>query len=221
MKETEATKILVVDDHRIVREGIVAMLAKNENVEVAAVATGQDAITHSREDRPDVVLMDVLMPGMNGIEAARWIKEMDASIRVIILSMEVSREYLTAAMRTGVDGYLPKDIGLEELLSAVNRVAKGEHVFHEAIGTLVLEDAYEKGKRNGRKALPNQLTKRENEVLSLVARRKTNNEIANLLGISVKTVETHKGHIFIKLGFNNSTEMIRYAMANRIVAVSH
>src|SRR5690606_37704555 len=167
------------------------------------------------------VLMDILMPGMNGIEASRWIKDLDDSARIIILSMEINRDYVTAAMRSGIDGYLPKDIGYDTLTDAIQRVYNGERVFHSAVEKLVLEDAYTESKKvpAEKKVVVNSLTKREKEVLTLVAGNKSNREIAQLLGISVKTVETHRSHILIKLGLNNNAEMMRYAVKNCIVSV--
>jgi len=214
-------RIVIADDHRLVREGVANMLSNSKEVKVVGLAaTGAEAINLAREEQPDVVLMDILMPGMNGIEASRWIKEVDDTVRVIILSMEISRDYVTAAMRSGIDGYMPKDVGFDELSDAIRRVYKGERVFHSAVEKLILENAFTESQKKGndKKALPNQLTKRENEVLSLVAADKSNREIAQLLGISVKTVETHKTHILIKLGLNNNAELMRYAVKNNIVA---
>ena len=105
-------KILITDDHQLVREGIEAMFAGVSDIEVIGLAAnGEDAINLAREHKPDVVLMDIVMPGMNGIEAARWIKEIDNDIRIIILTMEISKDYVSAAIKSSVDGYLPKDVG--------------------------------------------------------------------------------------------------------------
>jgi DNA-binding NarL/FixJ family response regulator len=214
--------IIIADDHRLVREGVSAMLRKNKEIKILGVAsTGEEAVNLAREKQPDVVLMDILMPGMNGIEASRWIKDLDDSARIIILSMEINRDYVTAAMRSGIDGYLPKDIGYDTLTDAIQRVYNGERVFHSAVEKLVLEDAYTESKKvpAEKKVVVNSLTKREKEVLTLVAGNKSNREIAQLLGISVKTVETHRSHILIKLGLNNNAEMMRYAVKNCIVSV--
>lgn len=214
--------IIIADDHRLVREGVSAMLRKNKEIKILGVAsTGEEAVNLAREKQPDVVLMDILMPGMNGIEASRWIKDLDDSARIIILSMEINRDYVTAAMRSGIDGYLPKDIGYDTLIDAIQRVYNGERVFHSAVEKLVLEDAYTESKKvpAEKKVVVNSLTKREKEVLTLVAGNKSNREIAQLLGISVKTVETHRSHILIKLGLNNNAEMMRYAVKNCIVSV--
>lgn len=216
----EKIRILITDDHQLVREGIEAMLSGLKKFKiVGCAASGEEAINLSRELKPDVVLLDIIMPGMNGIEAARWIKEIDGQIRVIILSMEISRDYVTAAIKSGVDGYLPKNIGKSTLSEAILSVRKGERYFVDAIKKLIFEDVYTAGKTTHQKrSLPNQLTKREMEVLALVAAGKSNREVSEDLSISVKTVETHKTHILIKLGLNNNTELIRYAVKHNIIS---
>jgi DNA-binding NarL/FixJ family response regulator len=214
-------KILIADDHQLVREGIESMISDAEDMEVIGLAeSGEEAINMVREQSPDVILMDIVMPGMNGIEAARWIREIDDQIRVIILTMEISKDYVTAAIKSGVDGYLPKNIGKEILLEAIRIVYKGERYFNDAIKKLIFEDFYSVEKlKSPKKAVANQLTKRENEVLALVATGKSNREIAELLFISVKTVETHKTHILMKLGLNNNSELIRYAIKHKIISI--
>lgn len=214
-------KIIITDDHQLVREGVESMLRGVPDIEViGTVSSGEEAINLARSNKPDVVLMDILMPGMTGIEAARWIKEIDDTIRVIMVTVEISKEYVTAAIKSAVDGYLPKNVSKDILLDAVRSVYKGERYFNEAVKKLIFEDFYtvEKSK-NPKKTLPNQLTKREMEVLALVASGKANKEIAEALFISVKTVETHKTHILIKLGLNNNSELIRYALKNNIISV--
>ena len=214
-------KILIADDHRLVREGMEAILSGVDEVEIVGlVASGEEAINLARSNRPDVVLMDILMPGMNGIEAARWIKEIDQNIRVILVTMEVSKDYVSAGIKSGVDGYLPKDVSRKILLDAIRSVHRGERFFNDAVKRLIFEDFYTVEKlKNPKKALPNQLTQRETEVLALVASGKSNKEIAETLYISVKTVETHKTHILIKLGLNNNSELIRYAIKNNIISI--
>jgi len=217
----DKVKLLIADDHLLVREGIHSMLADVPNIDIIGQApTGEEAINIARSSQPDVVLMDIIMPGMNGIEASRWIKEIDDSIRIIILTMEVSKDYVSAAIKSGVDGYLPKTIGKEVLLEAILSVYNGEQYFDDAIKKLIFEKFYsDENIRKPKKGLPNQLTNREMEVLSLLASGKSNRHIAEALSISVKTVETHKAHILIKLGLNNNAELIRYATKNNIISV--
>ena len=214
-------KVLIADDHRLVREGMESMLSGASDVEIVGlVSSGEEAINAARSSKPHVVLMDIVMPGMNGIEAARWVKEVEDTIRVIIVTMEISKDYVSAAIKSGVDGYLPKDISKETLLEAIRSVYNGERYFNDAIKKLIFEDFYTVEKlKNPKKALPNQLTKREMEVLGLVASGKSNKEIGESLFISVKTVETHKTHILIKLGLNNNSELVRYAVKNNIISI--
>ena len=214
-------KLVIADDHQLVREGIELMFAGVQDMEVVGlVASGEEAINLARTAKPDVVLMDIMMPGMNGIEASRWIKEIDENIRIIIVTMEISKDYVSAAIKSGVEGYLPKDSSKKILLEAIRSVYGGERYFNDAIKKLIFEDFYSIEKlKNPKKALPNQLTKRETEVLAQVASGKSNKEVAELLDISVKTVETHKTHILIKLGLNNNAELIRYAVKNSIISI--
>ncbi|HEU5292926.1 MAG TPA: response regulator transcription factor [Cyclobacteriaceae bacterium] len=221
METTKKIKILIADDHKLIRDGIEAMLAGiDEIVIIDSVASGEEAINSVRQNKPDVILMDIMMGGMTGIEATRWIKESDSSVKIILVTMEISKEYVSAGIKSGVDGYLPKDIDKQTLVEAIRAVNSGGRFFTDAIMKLVFEDFYthEKLKSNDTK-LPNELTKREYEILGLVASGKTNKELAEMLFISVKTVETHKTNILEKLGLRNTTELIKYAIKNNIISI--
>jgi DNA-binding NarL/FixJ family response regulator len=221
MKASAKIKVLLCDDHTLIREGIQSMLLNTEDIEViGSVASGEEAINEVRQNRPDVILMDIMMGGMTGVEATRWIKEFDATVKIILVTMEISKEYVSAGIQCGVNGYLPKDIDKETLLAAIRSVHSGGRFFNDAIMKLVFEDFYSHEKLKGPdKKLPNDLTRREHEILGLVATGKTNKELADMLFISVKTVETHKTHILEKLGLRNTTELIRYAIKNNIISV--
>ena len=213
-------KIFLVDDHTLMRDGIVSMLSDCSDIQVVGSSSnGEEAINMVQELQPDVVLMDIMLRGMTGIEATRWIKEQDKNVKVILVSMEVKKEFLQAGIQSGINGYLPKDTDKETMITAIRTVYAGERYFTDAITKLVFEDFYvhEKLKNPETTRLPNDLTKREYEVLGLVSMGKGNKEIAELLFISVKTVETHKGHILEKLGLRNSAELIKYAIKNNIV----
>jgi DNA-binding NarL/FixJ family response regulator len=213
-------KLFLVDDHTLMRDGIISMLSDCDDITVVgSSADGEEAISKIHEVQPDVVLMDIMLRGMTGIEATRWIKEQDKNIKVILVSMEVKKEFLSAGIQCGINGYIPKDTDRETMVKAIRTVYGGERYFTDAITKLVFEDFYvhEKLKNPETTRLPNDLTKREYEVLGLVAMGKGNKEIAELLFISVKTVETHKGHILEKLGLRNSAELIKYAIKNNIV----
>jgi DNA-binding NarL/FixJ family response regulator len=163
--------------------------------------------------------MDIMLRGMTGIEATRWIKERDATIKIILISMEISKDYISAGIKSGVDGYLHKDSEKATLIEAIRSVHSGGRYFNEAITSLVFEDFYKHektGKAKERK-ISQDLTKREHEILELVAEGKSNKEVAESLFISVKTVETHKTHILEKLGLRNTAELVKYAIKNNII----
>jgi DNA-binding NarL/FixJ family response regulator len=217
----EKIKVLLVDDHQLIRDGLTSMLFKLPDVDViGSVPSGEDAINESRQNKPDVILMDIVMAGMSGIEATRWIKEFDPSIKVLLVTKEVSKEYVSAGIKSGVDGYLPKDVTSETVIEAIRTVHGGNKYFNDAIMKLVFEDFYtqEKAKPNVKK-LPNELTNREYEVLCWAATGKTNKEVAEGLFISVKTVETHKTKILEKLGLKNTSELVKYAITNNIISL--
>ncbi|MEK6783376.1 MAG: response regulator transcription factor [Bacteroidota bacterium] len=214
-------KVLLTDDHKLIRDGVQSFLEKMEDmVVIDSVSSGEEAINSVRENRPDVILMDIMMGGMTGIEATRWIKDIDPTIKIILVSMEISKEYVSAGIKSGVDGYLPKVVDKETLVEAIRTVHGGARFFNDAIMKLVFEDFYthEKAKSTDKK-LPNDLTKREFEVLTLVASGKTNKELGEALFISIKTVETHKMHIMEKLGLKNTAELVKYAIKNHIISV--
>ncbi|HEU5145410.1 MAG TPA: response regulator transcription factor [Chryseosolibacter sp.] len=216
-------KVLIVDDHRLLRDGLAALLKEADDIEVVgSVASGEDAISIVPSVKPDVVLMDIMMGGMTGIEATRWIKEQDRNIKVVIISSEIKKELVTAGIQCGIDGYLPKDVDQKVLVEAIRTVRNGGRSFNEAITNLVFEDFYQKKKltnSSGKVTLPNDLTKREQEVLALVACGKTNHEIADELFISIKTVDTHKSHILDKLGLKNTAELVRFAIKNNLITL--
>ena len=219
--KAEKIKVLLTDDHKLIRDGIKSMLENTVDIEViGSVSSGEESINETRQNRPDVILMDIMMRGMTGIEATRWIKEFDPTIKIVLVTMEISKEYVSAGIKSGVDGYLPKDVDKETLLEAVRTVHVGGRFFNDAIMKLVFEDFYSNEKlKSTDKKLPNDLTKREHEILGLVASGRTNKEVAEALFISIKTVETHKTHILDKLGLKNTTALIKYAIKNNIISV--
>lgn len=215
--------VLIVDDHRLLRDGLSALLAQADDIEVVgSVPSGEEAISVFPSLKPDVILMDIMMGGMTGIEATRWIKEQDSRVRVVLISSEIKKELVTAGIQCGIDGYLPKDVDLKTLHEAIRTVKNGGRYFNEAITNLVFEEFYQKKKltnTQGKVTLPNDLTKREQEVLAHVASGKSNQEVADELFISVKTVDTHKTHILDKLGLKNTVELVRYAIKNKLISL--
>lgn len=164
----------------------------------------------------------IVMKGMTGIEATRWIKERDSKVKVILLSMEVKKDFLKAGIQSGIDGYLPKDVDKETLVKAIREVHNGGKFFNDAITALIFDDFYQREKATSQNQVhlkTSDLTKREQEVLTLVASGKSNKEVAEELFISIKTVETHKTHILDKLGLKNTTELVKYAIKKGLIVL--
>lgn len=218
----ERIKVLLVDDHTVVRDSIAIMLAQLDDIQiVGALSSGEELISKMRDLNPDMIIMDIHMKGMTGIEATRWVKERNNKVKVILLSMEVKKELVSAGIQSGIDGYLPKDVEKYTLIEAIRVVSKGEKYFNEAITNLVFEDFYnrEVSARQTKQHLKlTDLSKREMEVLQLVASGKSDKEVADQLFISAKTVNTHKMHILDKLGLKNTAELVRYAIKNELIA---
>lgn len=217
---TPRIKVAIADDHGLMRQGLVAMLQDSEHIEIIGnVDSGEGAVNMANELSPDIFLIDIVMRGMNGIEATRWIKEQHPKIKIILMSSEVNKDYITDGIKCGIDGYLHKNTNQEALIQAIQLVIKGEKFFSPEVTALVFEDFYLKEKVG--KGLPTkktkELTKRENEILALIAQGKSLKIIAEELFISLKTVETHKMHIYAKLGITNSAQLVRFAIENNIV----
>jgi len=223
MAKPASIRVMIVDDHRLLRDGLAALLSQMDDIEiVGSIGSGEEAINAFPNLKPDVILMDIMMGGMTGIEATRWIKEQHKSVRVILISSEIRKDLVEAGIQCGVDGYLPKDVDINVLHQAILTVYSGGRYFNEAITNLVFEEFYQKKKltnASGRVTLPNDLTPREQQVLALVASGKTNQEVADELFISVKTVDTHKMHILDKLGLRNTAELVKYAIKNRLISL--
>jgi DNA-binding NarL/FixJ family response regulator len=215
-------RILLVDDHRLVQEGIASILEQTKGITICGkCSSGEEAIDAVRSLQPDVVLMDIMMKGMTGIEATRWIKEQNNTAKVILCSTEVRKDFVSTGIKSGIDGYIPKDASKEMLLEAIEKVYHGERYFTEAITKLIFEDFYlaEKGQKKREQKVTEELTGRESEILALVAEGLANKEISERLFISVRTVETHKTHILDKLGLKNTAELIKYAIKHNIISL--
>ncbi len=206
-------RVLVADDHTLVRSGLCALLARTpEFCVVAEASDGREAMALIRQHLPDVVLMDVAMSGLNGLDAALSIIQRFPSVRVIMLSMHKNEEYVLRALQVGASGYLLKDAAAGEMETAIRAVMAGEQYLSPLIARRVAE--YEE--RFGAQPLDtrdfNRLTPREREVLQLIVEGRTMQEIAGVLEISVKTVETHRYRLMDKLNIHHVTGLVRYAM---------
>ena len=206
-------RILLADDHGVVRQGFKMILDAEPDMEIVGEAgNGREAIELADQLKPDVVVMDVAMPELNGIEATRRIAGSAPHVRVLALSMHKDSVYVREVLRAGARGYLLKDSGPSDLVSAVRAVARGEGYLSPAVSDAVLDD-YRKHVTNP----IDLLSSREREVLQMLAEGKTNKEIAGVLNLSVYTVDAHRGHIMEKLNLHSINELVRFAVRNGLV----
>lgn len=205
----ERIKVLIADDHRVVREGLVAILKTKENIEVVGEAQdGQEAVEKARTLEPDVILMDVSMPRMGGVEATRLIKREFPHIGIVALTMYDEQQYIFDLVRAGATGYLLKDMDSAQIVEAIRAISRGESLIHPSVASKILAEFSLLAQKKGKKPswVEHDLTEREITVLRLVADGKTNKEIANSLGLSEKTVKNHVRNIFHKLQVYDRTQ---------------
>jgi DNA-binding NarL/FixJ family response regulator len=206
-------KILLADDHALVRHGFRMILAAQPDMEIAGEAgNGREAVELAQKLKPDVVVMDVAMPELNGIEATRRLIELSPRTRVLALSMHKDAVYVREILRAGARGYLLKDSADADLIAAVRAVAKGEGYLSPGVSDAVLSDY----RRHVTDPL-DLLTSREREVLQLIAEGKTNKEIATSLNLSVYTVEAHRGRLMEKLNLHSTGELVRFAVRSGLI----
>jgi DNA-binding NarL/FixJ family response regulator len=209
-------KVLIVDDHALLREGIRSLLASHDDIEVVGeAANGSEAIEKVREVDPDVILMDIAMPIMDGLEATRRIRKQNPNIKIIILTQYDRKDYVLSSIKSGASGFIPKNVIISELVSAIRTTHSGDAFLHPSVAKMVIEDYL----RQVEPSPYDRLTDREREVLKLVAEGLTNQEIANLLSVSVKTVLGHRTSLMEKLGIHNRTELIKYAIRKGLIIV--
>ncbi len=212
-------KILVADDHDVVRAGLRFLLERQEDMELVGEASdGRQAVRQAEELCPSVIVMDIAMPQLNGIDAAAQILHRDPDIRIIILSMYADEEFIVRALTAGVKGYLLKDAVQADLVRAVRAVATGRSFFSPAIAQTLAEDYVRQLQSKGMEDSYELLTEREREILQLLAEGKSNKEVATLLSVSPYTVETHRTHLMQKLNLHNTAEIVLYAVRKKIVA---
>lgn len=203
-------KILLADDHTIVRQGLKLILSAQPDLEVIGeAANGREAVELVQKLKPDVVLMDVAMPELNGIEATRRMMEVNSRVKILVLSMHKESVYVREILKAGARGYILKDAIDSELLNAVRSVARGDGYISPAVSGALLSD-YRKDVTNP----ADLLTKREREVLQSIAEGKTNKEIATRLNLSVYTIDSHRGKIMEKLNLHSTGELVRFAIKN-------
>jgi two-component system, NarL family, response regulator NreC len=211
---TPAVRVLIVDDHAVLRTGIRLMLAREPDLEpVGEAGSGREAIFESRSLKPDVILIDVVMPDGNGLEVIPTLLKERPETKILVLSMQDDPRYVREAFAAGASGYVLKEAADVEVVAAVREVARGGRYVHPELGArLIAADA-----DAARKAEEDPLSDREREVLRLLALGHTNQEIAKQLFISVRTAETHRAHIMQKLRLSSRAELVRYALAHDLL----
>jgi two-component system, NarL family, response regulator NreC len=212
-------RVLLADDHQLMRSGIRLMLEREPDISVVGEAgDGREAVALAKSLRPDVVVMDIGMANLNGIEAAQQMTGDSAGIAVVMLSMHSDESYVLRALKAGARGYLLKDSAEADLIRAVHAVAGGKSFFSPAVSKVLLDDYVRKLRRSGTEDAYDLLTPREREVLQLIAEGKSNKDIANLLNLSVYTVESHRSNLMEKLNVRGLPELILYAVRKGIIS---
>lgn len=210
-------RILLADDHTVVRQGLRKVLEERADWRVVAEAgDGREAVRLAEQHAPDVAVIDVAMPLLNGIEATRQITRRVPGVRILVLSMHSDEAYVTQILKAGAIGYLLKDSADVDLLQAVNAVSQGKSFFSPAIARLMLDD-YVSQRGEGTVDRYESLSEREREIFQLIAEAKTNKEMAALLFISPSTVETHRAHIMEKLDVHSAAEIVLYAVRRGVI----
>lgn len=212
-------RILIGDDHTLFRQGLRKILEERSDWEVVAeAADGRQAIQQALDVRPDVVVLDIGMPLLNGIEAARQMFRRLPDLRILILSMHSEEAYVVQALQAGAHGYMLKDSAAVELIRAISALTAGKSFFSPAVAQVMLDDYVRRLAEQGITDRYVTLSEREREVLQLVAEGRSSKEIAELLAIAPSTVETHRAHIFQKLDLHNTAELVLYAVRKGVIS---
>ena len=217
---SDQIRLLLADDHAVVRSGLRMLLqAQPDMIIVGEAETGQEAIRRVAELSPDVVLMDIEMPGMNGIEATRRIKANAPASAVLALTMYEDDQYFFEMLRAGASGYVPKRAAPDELVSAIRAVSRGEVFLYPSLAGRLVQDYLRRGPAGEGETPNDELTPREQEVLTLIAQGFSNNEIADRLVISAKTVDRHRENIMRKLNLHNRVDLVKYALRKGLIGL--
>jgi len=210
--------VLLADDHSIVRRGLRSLLEEADLTVVAEAADGLEAVRLMEEHHPDLVILDIGMPGLNGIEVAARAQKLESPPGVIVLSMHADESYILRALGAGARAYLLKDATDEDLLPAIHAVASGKPYFSPRVSAVLIEDYMRTLQRRGLTDSYDLLTDREKEVLQLLAEGRSNKEAATLLDLGLSTVETHRANLMQKLNLHNTAEIVLYAVRKGIIA---
>jgi DNA-binding NarL/FixJ family response regulator len=213
-----ALRILVVDDHAVVRRGVRALLESHEGWEVCGeAATGREAVEQSRRLRPDVIVMDLSLPQLNGLEATRQILKDAPDSEVLVLTMHHSEELARDFLEAGARGYLLKSDADQNLIAAVDSLRQHKPFLTSTVTEFVLDDYLRRGEATQAQFAAVSITPREREIIQLVAEGRSSKEVAGMLGVSAKTVEAHRANIMRKLRLRSVSDLVRYAIRNKIV----
>lgn len=215
-----AIEVMLVDDHEIVRRGISSILSKEPDIKVIAEASnGKDAVRIAREKSPDVVIMDISLPDLNGLDASCHILKENKKIKILVLSMHENRGFIEKSLSYGIKGYILKDSATDEIAHAIREVYGGRYFLSPKISTFVIHDYAIRKKKSIELRSVSILTAREREVLQLIAEGKHNKEIAKKLKLSLKTILVHRNNIMQKLDIHNQAQLIRFALKEGIVSL--
>jgi len=211
-------RILLADDHTVVRQGLRKVLEERPDwIVVAEAGNGRDAVKHAEELKPDIAILDVAMPLLNGIEATRQIVKRAPATRVLVLTMHSDEAYVNQILKAGASGYLLKDSADVDLIEAVSAVSQGKSFFSPAVARLMLDDYVRQLADKGVSDRYETLSEREREIFQLIAEGKANKEIAHILSISPSTVETHRARIMEKLDLHSAAEIVLYAVRRGVI----
>ena len=212
-------RIVLADDHQLFRRGLRVLLEQQPDLTVVAEAKdGREAVAAVESLKPEVLVIDIGMQNLNGIEAARQLTESESGVAIVILSMHSDEGYVLRALKAGAKAYLLKDSAEADLIRAIHAVADGKSFFSPAVSKVLLDDYMRKLQRSGAEDAYDLLTPREREILQLVVEGKSNKEVANMLNLSVYTVETHRSNIMEKLNLKGVPELILYAVRKGIIS---
>jgi two-component system, NarL family, response regulator NreC len=212
-------RIVLAGDHVVMRNGLKLLLERQSNFEVAGEAiNGREAVEICEKEKPDVLVLDIAMPNLNGIEAARQISAKMPQIAIVILSMHSDESYVLRALKAGARAYLLKDSAEADLINAIRAVTEGKAFFSPAISKMLVEDYMRRLEQRGVEDSYELLTTREREILQLLAEGKSNKEVAAMLNLSLYTVETHRGNILQKLNLHSVPELILYAVRKGVIS---
>ena len=214
----QKTRVLIAEDHTIVRQGLSALINRQPDMRVVGEAQdGKEAVEKTKELCPDVVLMDIAMKHMNGLEATARIKKMVPEVKVLVLTMYENEEYIFQILRVGASGYLLKEASMTELIAAIKAVNKGGSYLSPSISKKVIEDYIRRAELGEKATINDILSDREREILQLIAEGHTYDDIASILCISKKTVETHRANIMDKLNIHDKVGLVKYAIRKGLI----